>query len=100
MIIEVDRNIYNDACISKVVYTLSDRFNCNRQLIETKEYIKIELIKTDNIINESDIKTLFFQKLNDYKLREIIKEETKDINTILYLKAFADCDQLLEEDEE
>lgn len=99
MIIEVDRNIYNDACISKVVYALSDRFNCNRQLIETKEYIKIEPVKTDSTISESDIKTLFFQKLNDYKLRVIIQEETKDINTILYLKAFADCDQLLDEDE-
>ena len=99
MIIEVDRNIYNDACISKVVYALSDRFNCNRQPRETKEYIKIEPVKTDSTISESDIKTLFFQKLNDYKLRVIIQEETKDINTILYLKAFADCDQLLEEDE-
>ena len=65
-----------------------------------KEHITIEPIKTDISINENDIQNLFLQRLNDYKLREIIREETKDINTILYLKAFADCDQLIEEDEE
>ena len=96
MIIIVDRNIYNDSCI----YTLSDRFICNRQLHDGKEHITIEPIKTDISINENDIQNLFLQRLNDYKLREIIREETKDINTILYLKAFADCDQLIEEDEE
>lgn len=99
MIIEVDRNIYNDSCISKVVYNLSDRYNCYRKLNKTKESISIESIKKDCVISEDDIKTLFFQQLNDYKLREIIREETKDINTILYLKAFADCDQLIEDEE-
>lgn len=100
MIIIVDRNIYNDSCISKVIYTLSDRFICNRQLHDGKEHITIEPIKTDISINDNDVQNLFLQLLNDYKLREIIREETKDINTILYLKAFADCDQLIEEDEE
>jgi His-Xaa-Ser system protein HxsD len=69
-------------------------------LHDGKEHITIEPIKTDISINENDIQNLFLQRLNDYKLREIIREETKDINTILYLKAFADCDQLIEEDEE
>ena len=32
------------------------------------------------------------------KLRQIIKDETKDIRTILYAKAFADCEELSEED--
>ena len=100
MIIPIDRNIYNDSCISKVVYILSDRFKCNRQLSDAIEYISIEPVINDKSFSDSEIETLFFQVLNDYKLREIIREETKDINTILYLKAFADCDQLLEEDEE
>lgn len=100
MIVKIDRNIYNDSCISKVVYILSDRIKCNRQLSDAIEYISIEPIKKDDPISEDNIETLFFQALNDYKLREIIREETKDINTILYLKAFADCDQLLEEDED
>ena len=34
----------------------------------------------------------FLQRLNDYKLREIVIAETKDIRTILYAKAFADCE--------
>ena len=36
--------------------------------------------------------------LNDYKLREIISNETKEIKTILYAKAFAEDENLKEED--
>lgn len=31
--------------------------------------------------------------LNDYKLRQIIENETHDIRTILYIKAFGDIDE-------
>ena len=44
------------------------------------------------------IENEFWSSLNDFKLRERIKEETKDIRTILYVKAFSDCDNLTEED--
>ena len=54
--------------------------------------------KTCNIVEET-IKSVFLQVLNDYKLREIVREETKDINTILYLKAFANCNELLEDEQ-
>lgn len=37
---------------------------------------------------------LISQQLNDYKLREIVEKETHDIRTILYAKAFADCEDL------
>lgn len=50
-------------------------------------------------LNEEELKKRFLQRLNDYKLREIIFEETKDIRTILYAKAFADCDDFSMEDE-
>ncbi len=36
--------------------------------------------------------------LNDFKLREIISIETKNIRTILYAKAFGEFDELTEED--
>jgi len=32
--------------------------------------------------------------LNDYKLRQTIDDETRDIRTILYAKAFADDENL------
>ena len=88
MKILIDRNIYSDECISKCVYSLSDVFQCNRQLDGNTE--SIELIPTNRFISDEDTKRLFLQKLNDFKLRQIVAEETKDIRTILYAKAFAD----------
>jgi His-Xaa-Ser system protein HxsD len=44
------------------------------------------------ILNESTYNVLaerINRDLNDFKLREIIHEETKDIRNILYIKAFA-----------
>ena len=66
MEIKVDRNIYSDSCISKVVY--------------------------DFDVND------FWDKMNDFKLREIINTETRDIKTILYAKAFGEFDNLDEND--
>lgn len=37
--------------------------------------------------------------LNDYKLRQVIEDETHDIRTILYAKAFADFDDIDSDDE-
>lgn len=88
MKILIDRNIYSDECISKCVYSLSEVFQCNRQLDGNTE--SIELIPTNVFISDEDTKRLFLQKLNDFKLRQIVAEETKDIRTILYAKAFAD----------
>jgi His-Xaa-Ser system protein HxsD len=36
--------------------------------------------------------------LNDFKLREVVANETRDIKTILYAKAFADDEDFSEED--
>lgn len=99
MIIEIDRNIYSDSCISKTIYWLSGSYVCERKYIDGRECIDIAPIdKTCNIVEET-IKSVFLQVLNDYKLREIVREETKDINTILYLKAFANCNELLEDEQ-
>ena len=42
------------------------------------------------------MQNLLFTTLNDYKLRQIIEEETHDIRVILYAKAFSDFDELEE----
>ena len=52
----------------------------------------------DNVSDEKQFRLEFFQKLNDYKLREQIDKETKDIKTILYAKAFGEFDELTEEE--
>lgn len=88
MIITIDRNIYSDACISKAVYSLSDKFSFVRSLKDNVE--TIEMISKDN--EYEDIKDILYEKLNDYKLRQIIVEETKDIRTLIYAKAFMNYD--------
>ena len=48
---------------------------------------------------EDTILAQFFNVLNDYKLRQVIEDETHDIRTILYAKAFADFDDIDSDDE-
>jgi His-Xaa-Ser system protein HxsD len=92
MILQIDRNIYSDSCISKVVYWLSDQYTIERRMEGCNEILQIE-----GVADEHSFKNLFFEKLNDFKLRGIIENETKDIRTILYAKAFGDFDDITEE---
>ena len=93
MTLRIDRKIYPDSCISKVVYWLSDQYTIERRL-EGDE----ELLSIDGKINEDQLRKTILEKLNDYKLRGIIDAETKDIRTILYAKAFGEFDDLTEEE--
>lgn len=88
MTITVDRQIYDDVCISKAIYSLSDMYTFSRSLDGTLEIIEVTS-KTGQDIDESK----FFDVLNDFKLRGIINKETKDIKTILFAKAFGDLDE-------
>ena len=93
MTLRIDRKIYPDSCISKVIYWFSEQYTINRHLEGNEEIISIE-----GNVDETKIIKAFFEKLNDYKLRGIIDEETKNIRTILYAKAFGDFDELTEEE--
>ncbi len=96
MELRIDKRIYSDACVSKAVYSLANSYTINRNLID--DYT--ELLKITPINHEDDKRTeeILLAALNDYKLRQIIEEETHDIRTILYAKAFADFDDI-DEDE-
>ncbi len=91
MTLRLDRKIYSDSCISKVVYWLTSQYVIDRHLDGEEEIITIEGA-------DENFKSAFFEKLNDYKLREVIDKETKDIRTILYAKAFGDFDNITEEE--
>ena len=58
------------------------------------------MVPLKGIMQEDDVERMFLQRLNDYKLRQIVLEETKDIRTILYAKAFADYEDFNEEEPE
>lgn len=96
MIIKIDKRIYPDNCISKAVYSLAGKYNIERTFLSESEenLCVIPKIQAD----EKTIKAEVFDCLNDYKLRYIIEKETHDIRTILYAKAFLDCDDIAETD--
>ena len=93
MTITIDRNIYSDNCISNVIYWFSEKHIIRRSLDGDKETLFISDIDCESVFLQE-----FYQKLNDYKLREIIEEETKNIRTILYAKAFGEFENITEEE--
>lgn len=97
MTIEIDRRIYNDSVISKAIYWLSGDYVIVRSLLnDITESVSIAA-KTDSI-SEQELEVKLLQTLNDFKLRQIVADETRDIKTILYAKAFAEDEDLSEED--
>lgn len=88
MKIIIDRRIYDDACISKALYSLSGVYSFSRSLDNNIESVEV-ISKSKQAIDE----TLIIDTLNDFKLRGIINKETKEIKTILFAKAFGDLDE-------
>lgn len=97
MIILIDKRIYSDSVISKVVYWMSGDYKIVRKsLDEFTEHV--ELTAINMVSSDSSAEMRFNQLLNDFKLRQIVAYETRDIKTILYAKAFAEDEELSEED--
>lgn len=97
MKVTLDRRIYSDSVISKAVYWLSGDFIIVRQMLsDENEELSIEAKNTE--FDELIVKTSLMQALNDFKLRQIIADETREVKTILYAKAFAEDEDLCEED--
>ena len=89
MIVRIDRTIYSDSCISKSVYALADKYTILRSVDGQNEVLDVQLVGLENGLEESARRDII-NTLNDFKLRCTIEEETKDIKTIIYAKAFAD----------
>jgi len=95
--IEVDKQIYDDAVISKAIYWHTTGFVIDRVSNDNSEIITFRAKK--KAISEAEKEVVlqrFNQNLNDYKLRQIVNQETNDIRTILYVKAFANNDDFVE----
>lgn len=95
--IQVDRQIYDDAVISKAVYWYTKDFVINRSANNNIETVTFQpKQKTFSGKDQEDFLQKFNQTLVDYKLRQIIEQETKEIRTILYVKAFSNSDDFEE----
>lgn len=97
MTITIDRRIYNDSIISKAIYWLSGDYIIVRCLLDDNTE-SLSITANNANIAEDTVKTKLMQILNDFKLRQIVSDETRDIKTILYAKAFAEDEDLSEED--
>lgn len=90
----VDPEIYSDSVISKVCYWLNTDFIVSSN--KKGDYMNICIESVKNEVEWSCTQQIISQMFSDYKLREIIDFETKDIRTVLYVKAFANLDDFEE----
>ena len=95
--VNIDRKIYDDAIISKAIYWHTADFVIDRISNGNSEEITFRAKKNELLeLEKENVLQKFNQDLNDYKLRQIINQETKDIRTILYVKTFANNDDFEE----
>lgn len=97
MTISIDRRIYNDSVISKAIYWLLGDYIIVRGFLDDNTE-SLSITAADANVTEETLKATLMQTLNDFKLRHIVADETRDIKTILYAKAFAEDEDLSEED--
>lgn len=93
--VSVDLTIFNEQVISKTLYWLTEPYFIYWQTISGKIQ-EITLEKKNGSINNEEFR-LLHEKMNqdfiDYKNRDIILNETKNVRDILYIKAFANNDE-------
>lgn len=95
-IVEIDSCIYSKEVVTKVEYWLSRDFT----IMQSKECnIWTLSLESHDVVNWDDVKGRLSQLLTDYQMREVITEETKDIKNILYIKTFANVEELLADEE-
>ena len=91
----IDRAIFSEEVISKAVYWEINQYIVTRQLDGNAETLSFEP-KPNCKENENALKERFLTRLNDFKVQQIVDDETKDLRTILYIKAFANNDDFEE----
>lgn len=96
VIVEIDSGIYSKDVVAKVVYWLSRDFTIMQSLESSVWTLSLE---SHDMVNWDDVKERLSQLLTDYQMREVITAETKDIKNILYIKAFANVEELLADEE-
>lgn len=96
VVVKIDADIYSKEVIAKVVYWLSQDFTIMQSIEGNIWTLSLE---SHDVVNWDDVKRRLSQLLTDYQMREVITAETKDIKNILYIKAFANVEELLADEE-
>ena len=90
-IVQIDSEVYSKEVIAKVVYWFSRDFTI-MQGLDGKDYTLT--LESQNAVVWEEVKKRLSQTLTDFQMREVVTKETKDIRNILYIKAFANVDEL------
>jgi His-Xaa-Ser system protein HxsD len=88
LIFHLNPDLYKETVIYKCLYWYTKKFEIN---IDKKDNYVIEI--TTDIKLPSNLEQKIKSDLIDFKLRDIVNEETKNIRDILYVKAFSDFDE-------
>jgi His-Xaa-Ser system protein HxsD len=95
IIFSIDPIVFNDVVTTKTLYWLqNDYFIFWKSRNNNIQEIILE--KKNGSISEDDfylLKSQINQDLIDFKTRDIVNQETKNIRDILYIKAFANGDE-------
>ena len=95
IVVCIDRTLFSDEVISKAVYWETNQYIVTRQLNGNAETLCFEP-KPNCQEEENALKERFLTRLNDFKVQQSVNDETKDLRTILYIKAFANNDDFEE----
>ena len=90
--VKIDSSIYSKEVVTKVVYWLSCDFTIMQNLDGKNWTLSLE---SQTATDWDEVKNRLSQLLNDYQMREVITAETKDIRNILFIRAFANVEELL-----
>lgn len=98
LIIEVDTSIYGEAVICKTLYWLTPNFVISRSKGSSENIQRVELkLKKDTPnYNWDNLVSDLSDKFIDYKNRQIILEETRNLRELYFAKAFANSDSFIE----
>ena len=88
----VNNELYNDTVIFKVLYWLSEIYTITIDKIENYTEITLEKGSAFNSEELQKLNLKISQDLIDFKVRDIVNNETKNIRELLLIKAFANND--------
>ena len=98
VVLNVDKSIYNESTIDKVLYWWAGDYIITRRNTPGTTVQTIIISASNPITQEAFHKIRKKQSADfvDYKNRAIIASETRDLRNILYAKAFANSDDFVE----
>lgn len=89
----IDTVEYSSKVIARTLYWLSGKFTVQSERQGNNCLVTLQSSTTEDW---DSIKCQISQHLADFRLREIIEDETRDIRNILYIKAFSNLNDFVE----